>query len=145
MGQSAELPGGEIWQSLGRQMKRIAEVNIPLMISPPPDRSRLIAWRVLHGSRVEVGQILYDLEVGEQTYPVENLDSGIITILSSPDTWHEVGACVATIDCDRLQADDSIVLTSSELARWKTVRGTPEEAGFATEILRSRRNRSCDD
>ena len=44
-------------------MKILEEVQIPLLADPPPKVNKLMRWKVLDGSFVIVGDVIYELEL----------------------------------------------------------------------------------
>ena len=61
-------------------MKLIEQVQIPLLVMPPPETCRLVKWHVKDGSHVTIGQAIFDLEVEGLIWEVESFYTGHIKI-----------------------------------------------------------------
>ena len=80
-------------------MQTTEDVNIPLYEIPKPKNHYLKRWLVANGSRVGVGEALFELETDESIYPVQSFESGFIKFLGEEGQRVEVGETVAQIFC----------------------------------------------
>ncbi len=114
-------------------MKLIEDVQIPLLAVPPPETCRLVEWHVCDGERVTIGQVIFDLEVGDVVYAVESFFTGFIKIQVLGDTVHAVGDAIASIVCDEERNGYRMVgieLSNAQLSNLDELRGATPRRKF---------------
>lgn len=119
-------------------MNLIEQVQIPLLVMPPPETCRLVKWHVKDGSHVTIGQAIFDLEVEGVIWEVESFYTGHIKISVLADSAHEVGDCVASIFCDEERSDYmtiGIYLHVAQLSELDLRRGKIPRRDFLSALL----------
>jgi pyruvate/2-oxoglutarate dehydrogenase complex dihydrolipoamide acyltransferase (E2) component len=119
-------------------MKSIEEVQIPLLVMPPPETCRLIKWHVRDGSHVTVGEPIFDLEVDDAIWEVESFYTGHIKINAPVDSVHKVGDCIASMFCEKERKGHvtiGIELPLSQVARLDSLRGKTPRREFLCALL----------
>jgi pyruvate/2-oxoglutarate dehydrogenase complex dihydrolipoamide acyltransferase (E2) component len=119
-------------------MQFIEEVQIPLLVMPPPKICRLVKWHVRDGSRITIGESMFDLEVDGVMWQVESIYTGFIKIIAQANSIHEVGACVASIVCEEDREDYRTIgidLPSSLVSALDMRRGEITRSVFLSALL----------
>ena len=76
------------------------EVVLP-KVDMDMEAGTIAAWKVAEGDRVELGDILFEMETGKATMEVESPGSGVIRDLRpASDAEIPVGTTVAWIEAD---------------------------------------------
>ena len=120
-------------------MKTIEEVQIPLVVLPPPDICQLVAWRVPDGSHVTVGEVIFDIEVRGAVYEIESFDTGYIKIGASAGSEHKVGDCIASIACEGVREGHTMIgveLCHAQIACLDALRGDIPRREFLWKFVR---------
>lgn len=119
-------------------MKTIEEVQIPLLVMPPPETCRLIKWHVRDGSHVTISEPIFDLEVGGAIWEVESLYTGHIKINAPVGSVHKIGDCIASMFCEEERKGHvtiGIELPVSQVARLDSLRGKTPRREFLCALL----------
>jgi len=119
-------------------MKLIEEVQIPLLAVPPPEACRLVEWHVRDGEHITMGQLIFDLEVGDLVYAVESFFTGFIKIRALGDTVHAVGDTIATMLCDEERNGYRMVgieLSNAQLSNLDELRGETSRQEFLRKFV----------
>lgn len=119
-------------------MKLVEEVQIPLLAVPPPEACRLVEWHVRDGEHVTMGQVIFDLEVGNVVYSVESFFTGFIKIQALGDSMHAVGDTIATMVCDEVRhgyGSVGIELSDAQFSRLDELRGEAPRREFLWKLV----------
>lgn len=119
-------------------MKLIEEVQIPLLVLPPPETCRLVEWHVRDGEHVMMGQVIFDLEVGDEVWAVESFFTGFIKIEALAGSVRSVGDSIALMVCDPERdgyATVGVELSHARLAQLDTIRGKVPRREFLWRLV----------
>ena len=119
-------------------MKTIEDVQIPLLVVPPPETHRLLRWHVHDGEHVIMGQTIFDLEFGDTVCEVESFYSGFIKILAVADSEHKVGDTIATMVCDAERSGYGMIgieLSNTQLSTIDGLRGGTPRREFLWRLV----------
>ena len=119
-------------------MKLIEQIQIPLLVMPPPETCRLVKWHVKDGSHVTIGEAIFELEVDGVIWEVESFYTGHIKISVLADSAHKVGDCVASMFCDEDRNDYmtiGIYLHLSQFSKFDLRRGKIPRRNFLSALL----------
>jgi pyruvate/2-oxoglutarate dehydrogenase complex dihydrolipoamide acyltransferase (E2) component len=121
-------------------MRLIEEIQIPLLVLPPPERCRLVRWRVTDGSHVTRGEVIFELEAGDAIYEVESFHTGIVKLSGCPGSSYQVGESIGTVVCDELRHGVTMIgveLFPAELSMLDKLRGSSSRREHLTKIVQA--------
>lgn len=120
------VSGRVLFDVVTDRMKRIEEVQIPLFVLPPQETCRLVEWYVRDGEHMLMGQVIFDLGVGDEVCAVESFFIGFIKIESLAGSVHAVGDSIALMVCDPERDGyemEGVELSHAQLAQLDAIRG----------------------
>ena len=84
-------------------------VQIPLM-HEGMEQGKLVKWLVRSGDRVEMGQVIFELETADAVYDVVTFGPGIITLTAEAGQVYPVGYELGSVDIREEERIDSEVV-----------------------------------
>ena len=101
-------------------------VQIPLM-HEGMEQGKLVRWLVSSGDRVEMGQVIFELDTADAFYEVETFGPGIITLTGEAGRVYPVGYELGSVEIreeDRIECEVvGVRLTYAQREYIDSVRG----------------------
>ena len=119
-------------------MNTVEDVEIPLLILPPPKDMKLVRWIAADGSSVNMGDVIFELQIDDVVYEVESFYTGFIKFVAPNGSIHQVGDVVAHMYVDENLAPPRtipVALTSRELAILDAQRGELTRSLYIRQLV----------